>query len=137
MSLKIIVDSNVLFRILISGGNILDIVFDKNLKILAPLKLKEEFINNEQGILKKSGLSEENFNKLTSIIFKRISFIPLDKYKEFMPKAKELLGEHEKDLDFVALSLLKNTKIWTYEDLLFKIGTGISTKEISKQLDKK
>jgi predicted nucleic acid-binding protein len=45
-----------------------------------------------------------------------------------------LLGSHEKDVEFVALGLLKNAKVWTYEDKLFKIGIAISTKQISEEL---
>ncbi len=132
--MKVILDSNVLFRTLISGGDILDIIFNNNLKMYAPLKLKEEFLNNKEEILSKSRLSEKEFEELYSLIFERISFIEEKEYSSHITKAKELLNEHEKDIEFVAISLLKNIKIWTYESRLFKIEKGVSTKEISKTI---
>lgn len=135
--MEIVLDANVLFRILISQGEILKLIFDDNLHIFAPLKLKEEFENNKEEILSKSKISEDDFNILCSLIFGRVTIVPLDKYKQFLPKAKQMLGKHKKDEDFIALCLLKDIPLWTYESLLFKIGFGISTKQISERLSKK
>lgn len=132
--MKIVIDSNILFRILISGGEILDIYFNPIIKLLAPERLKQEFLNNKKEILSKSKLSEPDFNTLLLLLFEKIEFIPFEEYSLFIPKSIELLKEHKKDEDFVALALSKNLKIWTYENRLFKIGFGISTKQISDQL---
>ena len=48
--------------------------------------------------------------------------------------AKELLKTHEKDEDFIALCILKNAKLWTYEIRIFDINYGISTKQLSEKL---
>lgn len=130
--MNIVIDSNVLFRILISGGEILKLLFDNRLKIFAPLKLKEEFNEHKDEILSKSKLSENKFNTFCTLVFKRITFVPLKEYISFIPKAKELLNKHSKDEDFIALCLFKNIKVWTYEKLLYDLGFGISTKQISE-----
>ncbi len=132
--MEVVLDSNILFRTLISGGEIAKLFFNANLKIFAPEKLREEFLNNKGEISKKSKLSEEAFEKAVSVLFKTIKFVPKQKYSSFIPKAKQLLGEHEKDEDFIALCLSKNIKLWTYEELLFDIEFGISTKQISDKL---
>lgn len=132
--MEVVIDSNVLFRTLISKGDIIEILFNNSLKISAPENLRQEFIKHKDEILEKSKLSEKEFNELQSLLFERIIFIPLEEYKSFLSKAKELLGKHEKDIDFIALCLSKNIKLWTYESLLFNIGLGISTKEISEKL---
>ncbi len=132
--MQVVIDSNILFRILISGGEILKIFFDSNVEIFSPLKLKEEFNKHKKEVLIKSKLSEERFEIFSLLIFKRIKFVPIEEYESFVSKSKELLGKHLKDEDFVALALSKNIKLWTYEDLLFKIGVGISTKQISDNL---
>ena len=134
--MEAVLDANVLFRILISQGEIIDLIFHDKLSLFAPFKLKQEFLNNKQGILSKSKLSEDELNILSSLIFDKITFVPLDKYKKSLAEAKELLGKHTKDEDFVALCLSKNISLWTYESLLFDIGIGISTKQISKQLSR-
>ena len=132
--MEVVLDANILFRILISQGKILELVFDDNLHLFSPLKLKQEFLKNKEEIMSKSKLSEDEFNILSSLIFKRIEFVPLNKYKKSLVEAKELLGKHTKDEDFVALCCSKNISLWTYEPLLFRIGVGISTKQISERL---
>mgnify|MGYP001568312976 FL=1 len=134
--MDVVIDSNVLFRTLISKGDVLDIIFNEKIRLFAPLKLKEEFLKHKKEVLLKSKLSEKEFNILCSLILNKITFVQLDEYKNSIPKAKELLGEHIKDLDFVALCLSKGILFWTYEDLLFKIGIGISTKQVSLKLTK-
>jgi predicted nucleic acid-binding protein len=132
--MEVVIDSNVFFRILISQGDIIELLFNDNLQIFAPMKLKEEFIKNKKEILEKSSLLESDFEELSSEIFNRITFVPLGAYESFVPRAKQFLGEHEKDIAFVALCLSKKLSLWTYESLLFEIGLGISTKQISNEL---
>ena len=132
--MEIVIDSNVLFRILISQGNIIELMFNTRMRIYAPHKLGEEFLNNEEEILAESRLSKTDFQVLNSLLFERITFVRLEEYKKFIPKARRLLGDREKDEDFIALCLLKHCKLWTYESRLFEIGFGISTKEISNRL---
>src|SRR3989338_4867853 len=132
--MEAVLDSNVLFRTLISHGSITSLIFDPKLKLFAPEKLKEEFAKNREDVLSKSKLSESEFDELKALLFGEILFVPLSEYRKFLPKAKSLLGSHSKDEDFVALCLLKDCKIWTYEALLFDIGLGISTKQVAEEL---
>ena len=134
--MEIVVDANVLFRTLISSGEIVKILFNLELKVFAPEILKNEFLNNKYEILSKSKFSEIEFNTLASLLLEKIIFISLDEYKKFLPQARSLLGKHAKDEDFIAVCLMKKTKLWTYEKRLFKISFGISTKEISEKLSK-
>jgi predicted nucleic acid-binding protein len=133
--MDVVLDSHVLFRTLISGGKILELFFNKDLTIFAPERLQEEFLKNKEEILVKSSFSPEEFNELAFLLFKRINFVSLNEYKVFIPEAKKLLGDHDKDEDFIALCLMKDIKLWTYEKLLFDIKFGISTSDISHQLD--
>jgi predicted nucleic acid-binding protein len=132
--LEVVLDSNVLFRMLISRGDIIDLVFSTNLKIYAPQRLWVEFINNKKEILSRSNLSERDFQVLSSLLLDRIILVKIEEYKDYIPKARRLLKEHEKDEEFIALCLLKSCKLWTYESRLFEIGFGISTKEIYHKL---
>ena len=67
------------------------------------------------------------YQELIANAMAQIETVPLD-------NAKQLLDKHTKDEEFVALSKYKNIKIWTYEERLFDLGFGISTKEISDNL---
>ena len=134
--MEVVIDANVLFRTLISSGEIVKILFNPELKIFAPEVLGNEFLNNKNEILSKSKLSEIEFDALASLLLEKIIFVPLDEYKEFLPKARSLLGKHAKDEDFIAVCLMKKAKLWTYEKLLFELSFGISTKEISEKLSR-
>ena len=134
--MEVVIDANVLFRTLISSGEIVKILFNPELKIFAPEVLGNEFLSNKNEILSKSKLSEIEFDALASLLLEKIIFVPLDEYKEFLPKARSLLGRHAKDEDFIAVCLMKKAKLWTYEKLLFELSFGISTKEISEKLSK-
>ena len=133
--MEIVLDANVLFRTLISGGKILELFFNKDLVLVAPLKLKEEFLRNRKEIFKKTRLSKIEFDELVDLIFSQVNWFGEESYNSFIADAKKLLKKHEKDVDFVALSFMKKTKVWTYEKLLFDIGAGISTKDISEKLE--
>ena len=55
--MDVVIDANVFFRILISEGAILDIVFNPSLIIFAPERLKVEFLRHKDEIINKSRLS--------------------------------------------------------------------------------
>ena len=135
--MEVILDANVLFRTLISGGDIFDIFFDTELEVIAPEKLLEELESNKKEILKKSKLFKSEFEELLSMIKKIVRFIPRTEYSEHIQEARSMLKNHHKDEDFVALALKRGIKIWTYEKRLFAVGIGISTKEISDAISVK
>ncbi|MEK6835344.1 MAG: PIN domain-containing protein [Nanoarchaeota archaeon] len=133
--MDLVLDSNILFRTLISRGAIIEIIFNKNLKLFAPERLKKEFLSHRKEVLQKSKLSEQEFNELVSLLFSVVKFVPTNEYKEYVPKAKGLLKAHLKDVEFLALALKLDCLIWTYEELFFDIGFGISTKQISSKIN--
>jgi predicted nucleic acid-binding protein len=132
--LEAVIDSNLYFSTLISQGDILTLFFNDKLLLLAPNRLKEEFSKHRGEILEKSLLREEDFNELAEILFRVVSMVTVLEYSEHLPKAKELLKEHSKDEDFLALALNRNCKIWIYESRFFKLGYAISTKQLSMAL---
>lgn len=132
--MEVVLDSNVLFRTLISGGDILDLIFDNELKIYAPLKLSEEVQNNKEEILLKSKLSEKDFNELVSLISEKVNWVSKENYEASLSKADRILEDHKKDREFIALCISKDIKLWTYENRLLNTGYGVTTKEISESL---
>ena len=130
----IILDANVLFRTLISPGNILNLYFDQRIELYAPERLNQEFLKNQAEILEKSKLTEAEFRELSLLLFSLVTFVPVEKYKTYLPQAKNLLKDHQKDEDFIALCLCYNAKLWTYEKRLIALGHGITTIEIIRLL---
>ena len=134
--MDVVLDANVLFRILISPDDILDIFFHPELDIAAPVKLLNEFEKNRDEILSKSQINDVDFSELLEQLMLKINIVPIAEYERYLSNAKQLLKEHLKDEDFVALSLHLSCNIWTYEDRLFKIGVAVSTKQIKEELQK-
>ncbi len=132
--MDVVLDSNVLFRTLISGGSISDLLFNEKLALLAPQKIKEEFINNKQELLKKTRFTAVDFERSAEILFNIITFIDREEYKEHLPRARILLKDHTKDEDFIALALAKNCNVWTYEKRIHELGCGIATQEIVERV---
>ena len=132
--MEAVIDANVFFRILISEGDIVDIVFNPSLRLFAPERLKEEFLRHKEEIIAKSSFSKAELETVASIFLTRIDFVPIDEYKSQLPHAKELLKRHKKDEDFLALCLAKKCKLLTYETRFFELGYAISTKGLSKAL---
>jgi len=48
---------------------------------------------------------------------------------------EDFLKTHLKDVEFLALALKLDCLIWTYEELFFDIGFGISTKQTSSKIN--
>ena len=119
---------------LISGGQIAQVLFSPRLVVFAPERLREEFDRHKEEIIQKSHLSYSDFDELSSLLFQRIIFISLEEYKDFLPQTKDILKDHIKDQEFIALCLAKRCKLWTYERLLCELGFGISTLEITRQI---
>ena len=137
--MDVVIDANVLFRALISSGEIVKMLFNSELKIFAPEVLGNEFLNNKNEILSKSKLSEIEFDALASLLLEKIIFVPLDEYKEFLPKAKSLLGKHTKDFPYLALALKFNCPLWSEEKLLKRqsVVKILNTKELFELLKSK
>ena len=134
--MEVVLDANILFRTLISAGEIVDIFFDTRLEIIAPQNLLEEIKNNEKEILEKSKLFESEFKELFEAIKKLVLFIPKEEYDEKIQEARKILKINNKDEDFVALAIKRGIKIWTYEKRLFDLNIAISTKEVSEAISK-
>ena len=116
-----VVDANELFSLLIRGTAKSEaVLFSDNAEIIAPEFLLIEFSNNKQEILSKTHRSEEDFSRLLYIFERRITFIPEEEFREFIPKASEILKEHTKDVPYFALALKFNCPIWSEEKLLKK-----------------
>lgn len=117
--MDIIIDANEFFSCIIAHGKGLNsrtiaIFFHDNVKLYAPTKLIEELKNNEKEIASKSGLSRYEYDVLIKVLRLRVSFIP---FEEFAAKIKEaeVLSPHLKDIEYFALALKINAKIWSQE----------------------
>jgi|SRR3989344_8920686 len=117
----VVVDANELFSLLIRGTkNSEEILVSNKVQLIAPEFLLLEFSNNKEEILSKTHRTEERFNKLVSMFERRIKFISREEFEGFIPKACELIPDHAKDAEYLALALKYNCSLWSEEKLLKK-----------------
>ena len=70
--------------------------------------------------MKESKYSKEEFEEILLFLKGEIEVVPEKVFLEFFPKAKEILGEDEKDAPYLALALAYNCKIFSGDKRLKK-----------------
>jgi predicted nucleic acid-binding protein len=110
--MDLVVDANIFFSVLIKSGKTEELMFDPALHLFAPEFIFEEFIKYKNHIIKKTGRTENEFNKLIEILGKRIKTISNEEIEKFIPKAREICPD-KNDVDYFALALRLNCALWS------------------------
>lgn len=136
----LIVDSNIILSGLIRDGKTREILINSSFKLCSPETLITEVIKYKDYILKKSRLSNEEFEILFCLLTEKIKIIPKTSYINFISKADEIIGAiDKKDIPFIALALsIPNSKIWTDDNDFQKqnIIEIFTTEQLIKHLEK-
>jgi len=120
MSIKIVVDANVIISALI-GGSSRDILFDHRYDFLTAEFTLEEVKKYIPEIANKSDTDEK-------FIMETLELIPLtikkrDFYGESLSEAEEMIGEiDEKDVDILGLAIKTNNYLWSQDKDFEKAG---------------
>ena|SRR3989338_10865814 len=100
-------DANFIISALIKRGKVLELFewndIKKELTFVAPEYLSSQIKQNFPMIKAKSKLSESELIELLNKIELQIDFVPLSKFKSFIPKALEISPPD--DFPYVALAL--------------------------------
>ena len=133
----VVIDANELFSLLIKGSkSSKEIFLSKNIELIAPEFILEEFVNHKEEILSKTHRTESEFLELLIVFKDRVKLIPEQEFSLYILKACEFLSEHEKDKEYLALALRFNCLIWS-EDKVLKKQSKIevfNTKELFDKL---
>ena len=118
--MKFVVDSNVLFTFFWENSVFRNLPVKLDLMLYSPEYALEEINKYASEIIRKTGISEEEFNKLKEELAFRVMFISLTEYQLFIKKAKSLIQNSEilSDIDFIALAIKLNCPIWSNDKLL-------------------
>ena len=115
----VVVDANELFSLLIRGSDKSEsILFSDTIELIAPEFMLIEFSKHKHEVLSKTHRSETDFSRLLSVLERRIEFIPMSEFKEFIPEAIKLVPGHIKDAPYIALAMKYGAILWTEERLL-------------------
>ena len=111
----IVIDSNILFSALVKDSLTRKLIFELNEELVFPESIFEELRRNKPDLVKKSKLSEENFDEVLRVISKYIKIIPTEQFKIYREEAWELIKEHSpEDVMFIACALsFENSILWS------------------------
>ncbi len=115
--MKLVIDANIIFAMLIRPGKPTDLFFNDELKLFAPELLFQEINNNKNLIIKKSELNKEEIDQFITLIRKRVQVISEEEFVRCRSQAEKICPD-PKDIVYFALALSLNCAIWTNEKKL-------------------
>ena len=135
----IVLDTNVFISALVKDSITRRLIVENKNILLFPENIFQEIREHKEEIIKKTGLSQEDYDKLISKILKYVYIVP----KELVIFRKDQAYEIVKDIDvddvlfFATALIFKNSIIWSDDKKLknqnkFKV---LNTKEIKKLLE--
>ncbi len=140
--MKIVVDTNIVFSLLINSQNTIgEIFFDSNnqFEFFSTGYMKIEITRHWGKLIKISKLSEGNLLESYIRIISKITFIN----EELIPKETWELAENlvnnidPFDIDFIALSIHLKANLWTGDKVLYNGLQNINFKNILNTADLK
>ena len=70
--------------------------------------------------MEKTNISSEKFKEFRTDIAIFVEFIPVEEYRQLLPKALSLMPTNPNDIDFLASALKLNLPIWSNDPGLKK-----------------
>ncbi len=118
--MQIIADTNPVISLIIKPNkSTVELLFLEELEIFAPELLFDEIERNKDIIIRKSGLTDEEFSKFLAILKIRINVIPEEEFIRFKDEARNVCPD-EKDIAYFALALYLKCPVWSNEKKLKK-----------------
>lgn len=118
--MNIVIDTNIFISALIKNSTTRKIIVNSKHNLLFPEFEFEEIKEHKSEIMRKSGLSEREFNVLLIRLLNYVHVVPTDILIEHRAEAQEIMGKiDEDDVIFVAAALSFNAAVWT-EDKHFR-----------------
>ncbi len=132
--MKIIIDSNILFSALIKDSITRQLILEYEDYFLFPEFIFEEMEKHKNLILKKSKMSEKDFNELLKIILNKVLIIPNEVLYPYKNNALKIVKDIDKnDVIFFACALAyTDSIIWSDDKNLKNQGEikVLNTREI-------
>lgn len=120
--MNIILDSNILFAVLIKDGKTADILVNPFLKLNAPEILFEEFSKYYEEIINKSHRNKEEFISTLSYIKELITIFSNSTFYEFIDEAEKISPDPD-DIMYFALAIKLDCPIWSNDKKLKEQNT--------------
>lgn len=113
--MKVILDVNILLSAFIKDSTTREIIVKSGFSFYFPEPSLEKIKKYQTYILKKSGLQEQEFSYLFSLLFKYITLLPKEDLLKNWDIAKEIMEKiDQEDVIFIAAALATpNAFIWS------------------------
>ncbi len=132
--MNLVIDTNIFIAALLKDSKIRELIVNSHCNLLVPELIYQEIEEHKEELINKSGLSEEEFNNLISLLNKYLTIIPNEKLANYQKEAETIIGAIDKDdIPIMAASLSNNNcPIWSDDFHLQKQKTikVFTTKEI-------
>jgi len=136
--MKLVLDSNYIFSALIRKSTTRNIILSDVFDLHAPEYIFTEITKHKELLLRKSKMTDGDFNALLLLLQKHVHFVSKVNYNEKMAVAEDILREIDiTDSPFLALAMALNCSIWS-NDGHFKQQDKIgvyTTKELTNTID--
>ena len=122
----IIIDSNILFSALIKDSLTRKLIYETDYDLILPEIVFEELRKYKEELVRKTRLSEEEFDKTLRLILKYVRIIPTEQIKHYRNEAWEIIKDHSpEDVMFIACALAFDGSILWSDDKKLKIQNKI------------
>ncbi len=115
--IRLVVDCNVIFSALISPSVTRELLYRGDLSLVTPNFVKLELGKHYGLVLRKSGMSELEFERLISNVFERIVIQPDWESDDFRETAIRVTPDYN-DWPYFALALQQHCGIWSNDKAL-------------------
>ena len=117
----IIIDSNILFSALIKDSLTRKLIYETDYDLILPEIVFEELRKYKEELVRKTRLSEEEFDKTLRLILKYVRIIPTEQIKHYRNEAWEIIKDHSpEDVMFIACALAFDGSILWSDDKKLK-----------------
>ena len=136
--MRIIIDSNVLFSALIKDSTTRKIILEYAGLFLFPEFIFEEMEKHKRELFRKSGMPENDFNRLLQMLLQKVVIVPNEFLKPYRTEALEIIRDIDPDdvLFMACVLAYPNSILWS-DDKNLKTQTRVkvlNTQEIMKIL---
>jgi len=131
----LVTDANVFMSALIARERTLDLFFSEKLQLIAPDFIFTEINEHKEEILKKSGLSKEDFELFISLLATRIEIVLAEEFRSHLEEASKISPDSD-DVVYFALALKFDCSIWSNDKRLKEQTTVkiLTTEELLEML---
>jgi len=114
--MKLVVDANVLFSFFKRDSTTRELFTSFEIfELYTPSLCIKELLKHKGEICNRSNIFEAEFEEEIEGLRLFVGVVPDEEFKDFAGEAKQLLGEHLKDIPYFALALYLNCGIWSNE----------------------